>query len=125
MFKIDTKADFSLIRVSPEETTAKMAEDLRKTLLKSAKTSPFDVILVLEDPQQAPSPDFLKETASIQAHYLAGNHSFYLTPIPPKWKQEISEMNGLNTTPTIEEAIDMVMMENMERDLLGMEDDPE
>lgn len=125
MFKIDTKADFSLIRVSPEETTAKMAEDLRKTLLKSAKTSPFDVILVLEDPQQAPSSDFLKETASIQARYLAENHSFYLTPVPPKWKQEISEMNGLNTTPTLEEAIDMVMMENMERDLLGMEDDPE
>ena len=118
MFKIDTKDSFSIFHLSEEEITENMSDNLKNALAKNRNEKPGNLILTLPE-EGSPSPSFIEDVKRIQADYLKENLSFILAPVPAEREKRFSAIRELNHTPTLKEAIDMLMMEVLERDLLG------
>jgi hypothetical protein len=59
--------------------------------------------------------------SDIQAEYLQKSSSFVSTGFSPLLSGALAKLPGfgaLNVTPTMQEAVDLVMMEKLERELL-------
>jgi anti-anti-sigma factor len=125
--KIDTKEKFTVI--TPEEAvlSVNMTEELTRLLLAYMQKDIPHVILNLKEVKsiEAKAGEAL---VLIQQQFYENNHSFVICEIQKPVeelldKEELLEL--MNVTPSESEAWDIVQMEEIERELLGDEEDPD
>jgi anti-anti-sigma factor len=123
--KTDTKEKFHAISVETLNLSANMAADLGGQLIKLLHSSNRNVVLKL-----ALVNSLDKEAAEVlvklQQKFYESNASFVicgLTPQVEKFLDTESLLELMNVTPTESEAWDIIQMEEIERELLGDENE--
>jgi anti-anti-sigma factor len=123
--KTDTKEKFHAISVETLNLSANMAADLGGQLIKLLHSSNRNVVLKL-----ALVNSLDKEAAEVlvklQQKFYETNASFVicgLTPQVEKFLDTESLLELMNVTPTESEAWDIIQMEEIERELLGDENE--
>lgn len=123
-FKIDTKE--KLVIISPEfpSLDANMAGELLEITVSSPIHVDQNLVLDLHSVQSA-SPEGVEAILAVYQHAYGANHSCVLTGVAPSLSAQLQAAytDFLNITPTLSEAIDIVMMEELERELSWEEDD--
>ena len=120
-FKIDTKEKFTVITPLFDTLDANISEALYEAATESITLERGNTILNLEQIQHA-DRDAVNDLASLQQHFHAAKKSFVLCGITPDVMTVIQSEDlgdGLNITPTLSEAYDIVQMEEMERELMN------
>jgi anti-anti-sigma factor len=123
MVKTDTKEKFHVITVAAPALTADMAAELSDLLLPYLQNDVKNVILNLKELQ------LLDEIAAeklvkLQQNFYEKNSSFVVWEIQKPVEDFLDSVNLLeimNTTPTESEAMDIVQMEEIEREFLNEE----
>lgn len=122
MVKIDTKENFRVFEVIPSEIHANMAGDFREIFLQAAAGT---AVIVDWKNVTVAEKAVLAVFAEAQTRYQQANQSFVMTAVAPGVLASIKELPGyetLNIVPTFREAVDLVMMEQLERELLNPEE---
>ncbi|MFL5739632.1 MAG: STAS domain-containing protein [Flavisolibacter sp.] len=121
--KTDTKEKFHLIRVETPELSANMAAALNRQFIELLKGTIKNVVLNL---RSVKSID--EEAAEIlvrtQQHFYESAASFVICELPDNLEKFLDEkelLEIMNTTPTESEASDIILMEEIERELLDGE----
>jgi anti-anti-sigma factor len=122
-FKTDTKEKFHVITVAGTSLTADMAAELSDLLLPYLQNDVKNVILNLKELH------LLDEIAAeklvkLQQNFYEKNSSFVICEIQKPVEDFLDSVNLLevmNTTPTESEAMDIVQMEEIEREFLNEE----
>lgn len=117
--KLDTKEKFHVIKVLDQTFYANMTESLIETFRTCTQTDVKNVIINLEEVARMDKEAALALVNLQQASY-EDNHSLVFCCLQKdleEWldKEEILEV--MNVTPTESEAMDIVQMEEIERDL--------
>lgn len=117
--KLDTKEKFHVIKVLDQTFYANMTENLIETFRTCTQTDVKNVIINLEEVGRMDKEAALALVNLQQACY-EDNHSLVFCCLQKEledWldKEEILEV--MNVTPTESEAMDIVQMEEIERDL--------
>jgi anti-anti-sigma factor len=123
--KIDTKEKFTVITPEEESLSVNMTEELTRLLLVYMQKDIPHVILNLK------AVKTIEEKAGevlvlIQQQFYENNHSFVICELQKPVEdlldsQELLEL--MNVTPSESEAWDIVQMEEVERELLGGEEE--
>ncbi|OLY92233.1 anti-anti-sigma factor [Cnuella takakiae] len=122
--KTSTKEKFHAISVVAPVLSANMAADLRNQLQPLLQQEIKNVVLNLSDLNtldEAAAETLVK----IQQHFYDNNASFVVCCLQPSVEAALDSMELLelmNVTPTESEAWDIVQMEEIERELLGDEE---
>ncbi|MFM7671719.1 MAG: STAS domain-containing protein [Bacteroidota bacterium] len=130
-FKFDSKEKFHVITIEEPELTASLSADLNR--LAASVLSPSEgiaahvrnLILVMSQVQRIELPA-AKSLAELQASFYEAGASFVICCLQPGVEKtlELADLLDLmNVTPTESEAWDIVQMEEIERELLGGEED--
>lgn len=123
--KTDTKEKFHVIRVETPEISATMADELDRQLSELLKDTTRNVVLNLKGVKSMQEEAAEKLVRTQQKFYESGA-SFVVCEMPDEL-EEFLDSNDLlelmNVTPTESEAYDIVQMEEIERELLGDEDE--
>lgn len=118
--KIDTKENFHVITIQETELTANMTEQLQVSLLTFLKNPTKNVVLVLKDIIKM--DDAAAESIiNIQQNFYEHSVSFVICNLQPGIQQMLDAtglLELMNEVPTQEEAIDIIHMEEIERELL-------
>ena len=121
--KIDTREKFHAITINEPVLSANMTDELEECLLPLLKTSISNVVLVLKGMQEV-AEEAAEELVKIQGTFYEHSCSFVICDLEPAVEASL-EANGLlelmNVVPTAAEAGDIVLMEEIERELLGGE----
>jgi anti-anti-sigma factor len=121
--KIDTREKFHVITINQSSLAANMTADLNNCLLPLLQNDVRNVVLNLKDIKNidiAAAENLVK----LQQKYYEQNASFVVCELQKVIeealeKEELLEL--MNITPTESEAGDIVMMEEIERELLDEE----
>ena len=123
--KLDTKERFTVI--TPEEThlSVNMTEELARLLVAYMQKDIPHVILNLKEVK------IIEEKAAeslvlVQQQFYENNHSFVICEMQKPVEETLDNeqlLELMNVTPSESEAWDIVQMEEMERELLGDEED--
>lgn len=123
--KTDTKEKFHAIRVESPQLSANMAAELNSRLLDLLKGTIKNIVLNLSSVKSID-----EEAAEIivrtQQQFYEDGASFVICELPPDVESFLDERDLLelmNVTPTESEAADIVQMEEIERELLGEDDE--
>ena len=121
--KTDTKEKFHVITVQESSMSADMAAKLSDLLLPNLQNDVKNVILNLKELQ---SLDELaaEKLVKLQQNFYEENSSFVVCEIQKPVEDFLDSVNLLeimNTTPTESEAMDIVQMEEIEREFLNEE----
>lgn len=126
-FKIDTNASYTRILPQPTPGSATMAEALTQKCQEVQNAGPQNLIVDFSGLPDAQMPDaeaFFKALIALhEVQYEKGNSLVFTSPGPLLLAQikKAALHSILNITPTLIEAIDMVNMEILERDLFNEE----
>lgn len=117
-FKIDTKEKIVIFRLEEAGLDAKMAADFEKTVLATPNLETSNLILDLHSLQSA-APEALEAIFTVYQHRYDHGLSAAVSGLNKVLTAQLSEQHPemLNIVPTESEAIDMVMMEDFEREL--------
>ena len=120
--KIDTRSTFKIISPDTQELDTALELELIQ-LSKECKEDGHSAILDFSALQRhnLSSLEFLQ---TLHHDFYYNSLSFVITQVPDGIKQDLQaylEEESLNLTPTLAEAIDIVAMEDIERELLGGE----
>ena len=123
--KTDTKEKFHAISVETPQLSANMAAELSNDLLKHLQTSNRNIVLNLQDVSSI-DKEAAERLVNVQQKFYEGNASFVVCGLQPGVesfldKEDLLEL--MNITPTESEAWDIVQMEEIERELLGGEEE--
>lgn len=122
--KIDTKEHFHLIVPQEPLFTANMAEQWRDTLISHAAMTPFNLVISLQEVTFMDSSCLSMLSQQVQkSHQDHHSVAIHIPPHSPLRSGEASEITHLDPVFTLEEAIDLVAMESLERELLDDADD--
>ena len=118
-FKIDTKEKFHVITIQENYLTANLSEELTKKITNCLESSIKNFILNMGEVTQieAYSIDKLIE---IQQYCLENGSSFVFCNLSSQMKSYLKDQDILNViqfTPTENEAIEIVHMEEIEREM--------
>lgn len=118
--KIDTKEKFHVITIQERELTANMTEPLQDRLLTFLKNETKNVILDLTDIHYI--DDAAAETLiNIQQSFYEQGASLIICNIHTSVQQMLDNtglLEIINEVPTQAEAVDIIHMEEIERELL-------
>ncbi len=117
-FKIDTKEKIVLFRLEESELNANLAEQLEKEVFGIADLAEKNLVLDLHSLQSADEKGLKAIFAVYNRQYERGLSAAVAqlrAPLSAALSEKYPEM--LNIVPTESEAIDMVMMEDLEREL--------
>jgi anti-anti-sigma regulatory factor len=120
--KIDTRETFDIITPINTILDSKLADEVSK-LIESSRENDKSVILNFENIVTLTIENIDMLNLAHESMYT-DNVSFVLCEIKGDFKNKIHENELdeiLNITPTLIEAIDIVSMEDLERELLGGE----
>jgi anti-anti-sigma factor len=121
--KIDTREKFHVITINQSLLAANMTADLNNCLLPLLQNDVRNVVLNLKDIKNidiAAAENLVK----VQQMYYEQNASFVVCELQKEVEEtleEISLLEMMNVTPTESEAADIIMMEEIERELLDEE----
>lgn len=123
-FKIDTRDTFSVITPIADQITVNLAEELHTTIQKMRQSGSLNFII---DLQQCPSiePDAIQLLIQIHEESYAMGKSLVYTGVKGKTLAAIKLQEAdlvINIAPKMVEAIDIISMEILERDLFEEED---
>ena len=123
--KTDTKEKFHAISVETEHLSANMAAELSKQLTALLQSSVRNIVLKL--PLVTSLDKEAAETlVKVQQKFYETNASFVICELSPEAEAFLDKENLLelmNVTRTESEAWDIVQMEEIERELLGGEEE--
>lgn len=124
LVKINTKENFKVFEVIPTEIHANMAEELQAVFQNALQAPPESAIVDWKNVQSVDEAlvDFFGQ---IRTDYRNHSASFVMTGVNPVLSSSLKNCPGFenwNLAPTLREAIDLVMMEKLERELLGPEE---
>ena len=125
MVKTDTKEKFHVITVTDSALTADMAAELSDLLLLYLQNDVKNVILNLKELQSL-DEIAAEKLVKLQQNFYEKNSSFVTCEMQKPVEDFLDRVNLLemmNNTPTESEAMDIVQMEEIEREFLN-EDDP-
>ena len=120
-FKIDTKEKFNQFQILAPELTANMTVALRENLTKLLQTGIKNVILDLGGVKRL-SQEAAEAIVQVQQFFYEHNASFVVYGIAGEVEQYLEKeglLEMMNVTPTESEAMDIVHMEEIERELLS------
>jgi anti-anti-sigma factor len=123
--KTDTKERFHVIRVETPEMSATMAADLDRQLQELLKDNIRNVVLNLSGVKTMQEEAAEKLVRTQQKFYDAGA-SFVVCELPQELEDFLDKnhlLEIMNVTPTESEGYDIVQMEEIERELLGDEEE--
>lgn len=123
--KTDTKEKFHAINVETTNLSANMAADLYQQLIEFLHTSNKNVVLKLPLVRSI-DKEAAETLVKVQQKFYEDNASFVICELTPEVETFLDKENLLelmNVTPTESEAWDIVQMEEIERDLLGDEEE--
>ncbi len=123
--KTDTKEKFTVIRVETQELSATMAAELNQHLQELRKGTPRNIVLNLSDVKNI-SEEAAETLVRAQQNFYENEVSFVICGLTPEAEDFLDSKDLLeliNVTPTESEAYDIVQMEEIERELLGDEDE--
>ncbi|HEU4575413.1 MAG TPA: STAS domain-containing protein [Chitinophagaceae bacterium] len=119
--KIDTKEKFHAITLPGPDLSATMTGELADSLLPFLQNDVKNVVLILKDIQKV--DDAAAEAlVNIQQQFYENNASFVCCDLQKPVEQSLDQsglLELMNVTPTESEAWDIVQMEEIERELLG------
>lgn len=121
--KTDTKEKFHVITVAETAMTADMAAELADLLLTYLQNDVKNVILNLKELQSLDEIS-AEKLVKLQQIFYEKNSSFVFCEIQRPVEDFLDNVNLLemmNTTPTESEAMDIVQMEEIEREFLNEE----
>jgi anti-anti-sigma factor len=122
-FKTDTKEKFHVITVNGASMSADMAAELSDLLLPYLQNDVKNIILNLKELQSL--DDIAAEKlVKLQQIFYEKNSSFVVCEIQKPVEEFLDSVNLLeimNTTPSESEAMDIVQMEEIEREFLNEE----
>ena len=121
--KTDTKEKFHVITVQESSMSADMAAKLSDLLLPYLQNDVKNVILNLKELQSL-DEIAAERLVKLQQNFYEKNSSFVICELQKPVEEFLDNVNLLevmNTTPTESEAMDIVQMEEIERDLLDEE----
>ena len=117
--KIDTREKFSAITIAEPILAANMAAELHEYLLTTLQNDVKNVVLILKDIQKIDTAA-AELLVKLQQTFYENSASFVICELSTEVQRSLED-NGLlhlmNTTPTESEAIDIVQMEEIEREL--------
>lgn len=118
--KTDTKEKFHVITVQEPSLSADMAAELHDLLLPYLQNDVKNLILNLKELQLL---DVIaaEKLVKLQQNFYEKNSSFIICEIPKPVEEFLDSIHLLeimNSTPTESEAMDIVQMEEIERELL-------
>ena len=123
MVKTNTKEKFHVITVTAPALTAVMAAELSDLLLPYLQNDVKNVILNLKELQSL-DEIAAEKLVKLQQIFYEKNSSFVVCEIQKPVEDFLDRVNLLeimNTTPTESEAMDIVQMEEIEREFLNEE----
>jgi len=123
MVKTNTKEKFHVISVTAPALTAVMAAELSDLLLPYLQNDVKNIILNLKELQSL-DEIAAERLVKLQQNFYEKNSSFVICELQKPVEEFLDNVNLLevmNTTPTESEAMDIVQMEEIERDLLDEE----
>lgn len=117
-FKIDTKEKIVIFRLQAADLDAKMAAAMEKEVLAAPGLEGSNLILDLHSLQSA-APEALEAIFTVYRHRYEHGLSAAVAGLNRVLTARLSELypEMQNIVPTESEAIDMVMMEDLEREL--------
>jgi len=121
--KTDTKEKFHVITVQESSMSADMAAKLSDLLLPYLQNDVKNVILNLKELQSLDEIS-AEKLVKLQQNFYEKNSSFVVCEIQKPVEDFLDSVNLLemmNTTPTESEAMDIVQMEEIEREFLNEE----
>ena len=122
--KLETKEKFYAITLPGPSISATMTEELAGCLLPYLQNDVKNLVLILKDIKSIDKAA-AEKLVSIQQQFYEANASFVICEIQKPVEQFLDQYSFLelmNVTPTESEAGDIVLMEEIERELLN--DDP-
>ncbi len=123
--KTDTKEKFAVISPLEVAITENMAEELEQILLARLETATPHLVLNLAGVKQLDDAS-ANTLANCQQKFYEAGCSFVICCLSDEVEQTFENLELLellNVTPTESEAGDIVQMEEIEREILGGEDD--
>lgn len=119
--KTNTKEKFHVITVQEATMPADMAAELTDLLLPYLQNDVKNLILNLKELQSL-DEIAAEKLVKLQQNFYEKNSSFVICEIQKPVEQFLDTVNLLemmNTTPTESEAMDIVQMEEIEREMFG------
>lgn len=123
--KTDTKERFHAITLPGPSLSASMTEELATCLLPYLQNDVKNLVLILKDIQDVDNAAGEK-LVEIQQNFYENNASFVICEMQPAVEDFLDRnelLEIMNVVPTQSEAWDIVQMEEVERELLGGEDE--
>jgi len=119
-FKIDTKPTYTVITPDRGDLSVNLAEVIRQKVEEQRETGSHNFVI---DLQNISSMEMASGNVLLELHHSVYNHggSLVFTGMEDCVMQIMKQGQyhlSLNLTPTLIEAIDIISMEVMERDLL-------
>jgi anti-anti-sigma factor len=122
-FKIDTRERLRIITIEANQFDANLAEMITSALQSTDEHTPESLIINLQNVATIDDAG-VEEICNIYRRCYA-HHASCCLASPQKEIIDKLERKGLelNVAPTLREAIDIVMMEEVERDLFNEDED--
>ena len=122
--KIDTKEKYQLLTPAGATITAIIAAEIVTICNKCLESTQKNMVLNLENVEEI-APDACQILTDLQQAFYDKSASFVMCCLNAKLEDAFDELGlleVLNLTPTLSEASDIVMMEEIERELLDSDD---
>jgi anti-anti-sigma regulatory factor len=122
--KIDTKEKYQLLTPAGATITAIIAAEIITVCNKCLESPLKNMVLNLENVEEI-APDACQTLTDLQQAFYDKSASFVMCCLSSKLEtafDELGLLEVLNLTPTLSEASDIVMMEEIERELLDSDD---
>jgi len=122
--KIDTKEKYQLLTPAGATITAIIAAEIVTVCNKCLESPLKNMVLNLENVEEI-APDACQTLTDLQQAFYDKSASFVMCCLSSKLEtafDELGLLEVLNLTPTLSEASEIVMMEEIERELLDSDD---
>lgn len=122
-FKIDTNAQYSVVRPDSGTIDKTYADDLAAILVDLRQNGSVNFVIDLQDVNDADA-EGITDLIALHEDLYSHNQSIVFTMIPKSIMRNFKELEAdtlLNVAPKMQEAIDIINMEILERDLWAEE----
>ena len=122
--KIDTKEKYQLLTPAGASITANIAAEIVAICNKCLESAQKNMVLNLENVKEI-APDACQILTDLQQAFYDKSASFVMCCLSSNIENAFDSLGlleVLNLTPTLSEASDIVMMEEIERELLDSDD---
>jgi len=122
--KIDTKEKYQLLTPAGASMTANIAAEIVTICNKCLESAQKNMVLNLENVKEI-APEACQILTDLQQAFYDKSASFVMCCLSPTIEDAFDNLGlleVLNITPTLSEASDIVMMEEIERELLDSDD---